>query len=47
MNVAGMSPNNRMQRSDRDKVHAPDCHRRLRISDFAPQGRHAVADAGR
>src|SRR6185369_10863861 len=42
-----MSPNNRMQRSGHDKVHAPDCPAIFSISDYAPQGRRAVADAGR
>jgi hypothetical protein len=28
-------------------VHAPDSHAMFRVSDYAPQGRRAVADAGR
>ncbi len=42
-----VSPNNRMQRSGKDKVHAPDCSARFNISDYAPKVRRAVADAGR
>ena len=30
-----------------DKVHAPNPHRRLKVSDCAPKVRRAVADAGR
>jgi hypothetical protein len=30
-----------------NKVHAPDSHAMFRVSDYAPQARRAVADAGR
>ena len=43
----GLSPNNRMQRAGHDKVHAPHCLAIFGISDYAPQGRRAVADADR
>jgi hypothetical protein len=42
-----MPPNNRMQRAGHDKVHAPNCLAGFCISEYAPRGRRAVADAGR
>jgi hypothetical protein len=42
-----MSPYIRMQRSGHDKVHAPHRSANISISDYAPQGWRAVADAGR
>jgi hypothetical protein len=42
-----VTPNNRMQRAGHDKVHARDRYLRPKVSDYAPQGRRAVADAGR
>jgi hypothetical protein len=42
-----MSPNNRMQRSGHDKLHAPNPHRKLKASSYALQAQRAVADAGR
>jgi hypothetical protein len=41
------TPNNHMQRSVLDKVHAPDCRAAVGISGYAPQVRRAAADVGR
>jgi hypothetical protein len=41
------SPNNRMQRSGNNKVHALDSHHRLNASAYALEAQRAVADAGR
>jgi hypothetical protein len=42
-----MSPNNRMQRPGRDKVHAPNRHFWLKVSGYALEAQRAAADAGR
>ena len=41
-----LSPNNHMQRTGSDKVHAPNCLAGIGISGYAPQVRHAAADVG-
>jgi len=41
------SPNNPLQRSGHDKVHAPDCLGSFEISGSAPQERRAAAERGR
>jgi hypothetical protein len=45
--ILPVSPNNRMQRSGYDKVHAPDSRQMLEASRCALQAQSAVADAGR
>jgi hypothetical protein len=45
--TSNVPPNNRMQRSGHDKVHAPDCHLSLKANSCALQAQRAVADAGR
>jgi hypothetical protein len=42
-----LSPNNPLQRSGHDKVHAPDCRAGVRFSGYAPQVRRAAAERGR
>jgi hypothetical protein len=42
-----VSPNNRMQRTENAKVHAPDCHNTFEGSSYPLQALRAVADAGR
>jgi len=41
------SPNNPLQRSGHDKVHAPDCLGGVGVSGSAPQVRRAAAERGR
>jgi len=41
------SPNNPLQRSGHDKVHAPDCFTGIGLSGCAPQVRRAAAERGR
>jgi hypothetical protein len=40
-------PNNLLQRSGHDKVHAPDCLAGIGLSGHAPQVRRAAAEQGR
>ena len=40
-------PNNPLQRSGHDKVHAPDCLAGVGLSGYAPQMRRAAAERGR
>jgi hypothetical protein len=42
-----VSPNNPLQRSCHDKVHAPDCFAEVRVGGYAPQVRRAAAERGR
>jgi hypothetical protein len=42
-----MPPNNPLQRSGHDKVHAPDWFASIRFSGYAPQVRRAAAERGR
>ncbi len=44
---ANVPSNNRMQRSGKDKVHAPDCHNTCERGSYALRAQRAVADAGR
>jgi hypothetical protein len=46
-NSVAVSPNNPLQRSSHDKVHAPNCHTGFRISDIAPHVRRAAAERDR
>jgi hypothetical protein len=45
--VVHVSPNNPLQRSGYDKVHAPDCSAGFGFSGYAPQVRRAAAERGR
>ena len=42
-----MPPNNPLQRSGHDKVHAPDWCAGVGVSGYAPQVRRAAAERGR
>jgi len=42
-----LAPNNPLQRSGHDKVHAPDCCAGFGFSGYAPQVRRAAAERGR
>jgi hypothetical protein len=42
-----MTPNNPLQRSGHDKVHAPDRCACIEFSGYAPQVRRAAAERGR
>ena len=45
--MLAMSPNNPLQRSGHDIVHAPDCLADVGVSGYAPQVRRAAAERGR
>ena len=42
-----LSPNNPLQRSGHDKVHAPNCGAGVGFSGYAPKVRRAAAERGR
>jgi len=44
---SAVSPNNPLQRSGHDKVHAPDCNGGVEFIGSAPQERRAAAERGR
>jgi len=42
-----MTPNNPLQRSGHDKVHAPNCLAAIGVNGYAPQARRAAAERER